>query len=69
MSAIAIDDVVRLLEDAYHGWHPIGHVAEFRGPMVRVFMDKGGEEWFRLDELEVVDLSKWEAVTDGRTPA
>lgn len=67
-------DVVRVLDDRSFGYAPIGSVDQLVRNWARVRLDepeRWGREhsWFLLSELEVVNIAKWEAATDGRDAA
>lgn len=62
-----VGSVVRVLDDRYFGYAPVGSVETVLGDWARVKLDepeRWGREhsWFLISELEVVDIAKWEKV-------
>ena len=58
-------DVVRVLEDRYYGHAPIGSIDAQTERFARVAFDEPERwgslhQWFKLSELEVVDVEAWE---------
>jgi hypothetical protein len=65
---MTIGDVVRILGDPLYGWAPVGAIDSIVRDWARVVFDQPGHwgrayGWFRLEELEVIDLARWETAT------